>query len=283
VQALSEPVLSSSDTLVATFTAQFPGAVLSQDTGEISARGLYAIIEQNQDIYDKDVAQAYADGILAKRLNLADEFSAIVFEPGLKPLMSATVTWPGLSISAAFLITNVRLTRITAERGRVLDEFWAFAVTGIQGNLSRSNWIDYFLGLENSAGTGSGGTGAIVTGGVSPAAIAYADWGGSRQFGIAGTSGWVDVREWRDIVLSADARVNVRIDRRTENASVSVKARVYDYTAAAAVVTGTSSTSTSWAEEVLSFDGDAGHRYRLQAQPGSSSNDHEVYVVGIGA
>lgn len=289
IQDASQPVLGTGDTLVATFSAQFPGAVYVDDGGEISARGTFSIIQQDAGVYDVDVAIAEAQGILRRRLALPREITATTMDMGLQPLMALSVTWSRLGISGTYMVTSSRLRRVSATKGRTLDEHWAFEHTLIEGNEFQGNWIDYFLQLDSQgSGSASGGSGVISTGGVSPAAVVYANWGGSRDNGIAGTTSWVDVKEWRDIVLSQDARVNVRVDLKTQDASVSVKPRVYDYTAAGAVVTGTTWNGTAWAaatgaDQILSFDGSAGHRYRLQLQPGTSSNDHEVFVVGVGA
>ncbi len=283
IHELTDPALGPGDTIVATFTAQFPGVVYEEDSAEIAARGGYSIVQVDENVYDVDVAIAEAQGIVRRRTALPKQVTALINRPGLQPLMSTTVTWPRLGLSGDFMVTGVRMRRVTAASGPVGGEFWKFQIDLIEGNEFKGNWIDYFLQLEGQAGSGSGGVGAIVTGGVTPTAIVYANWGGSRQVGVSSTTSWTDVREWRDIVLAADARVNVRVDRRTQHSSVSVKARVYDYTAGSAPVTGVSTTSTTWAEEILSFDGQANHRYRLQVQPGINSDDYEVYAVGVGA
>jgi hypothetical protein len=283
IQDPSQPVLTSGDDMVLTPSVQFPGAVFESNGAEILARGAWTIVERDQTIFDIATARLTAQGILRRRLALPAEVTASTRVRGLSPLMGPNITWPSLGLSGNFLVTTSRPQRVTAARGRGTDEFWKFQHTLIEGNEFKGNWIDYFLDIEGGGGDGGGSVNATIAGGITPGFIAYAEWGGARLTGISGTAAWVDVREWRDVVLSADAHVSVRVDRKTENSSVSVKARVYDYTAGAAAITGASTTSTGWSEEILSFDGFAGHRYRLQVQPGTSSNDHEVFVVGTGA
>lgn len=285
IQDVSQPVLTSSDAMTVKFPAQYPSAVLATDPTAILDKGTWVIVVRDQSIYDIGVARASADGILRSRLALPAQVTLSTWKPGLAPLMGPEVTWPTLGLSGNFLVTSIRPHRITAEQGRDTSEHWVHQIELLEGNEFKNSWASYFFGLQDSTGSGGGGFATVPIGGVSPGFVAYAEWGGSRQVGVSGTAAWVDAREWRDVVLSASTHVNVRVDRRTDHASVSVTARIYDYTdnAPVAGATGAASTSTSWAEEILSFDGIGGHRYRLQVQPGISSNDHEVYVVGVGA
>jgi hypothetical protein len=282
IHDLAEPTLGIGDSIVATYTAQFPGAVYVEDSGQVAANGPYSIVLQYQDVYDRNQALALGQGELLRRTGLVRSVKAVTATPGLEPGMTVSVTATKRGITATnCLITSVQMQHKTA-RPDGTNVFF-YEIEALEGNQYQANWIQFFRDLQNMGGVSGAVTATAVTTSA-PSVLPYAFWGGSRQVGQFANNVWVDAIDYMPIALngSSGQPVTVRVFQRTGNAGTTVQVRIVKRVGASdtQMASGAASTSTTWNEQLLTFTPSAGaNDYVLQAK--GSNGNAQVWAIGM--
>jgi hypothetical protein len=265
-----------------TYTAQYPGATLVQDGPEVTAKGPWTIVVEYPDVEEFDKADSLGLGELQRRIGIVRRLRATTYTPGLEPGMTVNVTASKRALTSAnFLIERVTISHETPLRNG--SHLFRYEIEALEGNQYQQNWVQYFRKLQDKrAAAGGGGVGGGSSNGP-VTTVAYAFWGGSRQFGLLSNNVWLDVIDHLPIKLANPSGtalpVTVRVLQRTANASVTVQVRIVRSDTGGAKTTGGASASTSWDEELLTFTPDVGvYDYHLQVK--GSSNAAQVFALG---
>lgn len=280
--------LSPSDTMVVTFTAQFPGAVQINNSGEVAANGYFAEVLQAPDVYDRNVAIAMANGELARHDSLITTVTMKTLLPGLSPGMTVNVTvsergLPGIN----YLITAVKMRHLTTQPGG--SQVFEYEISGVEGNRYQpwASWSDYFRRLSSSSAGSSGATVTTSGGSTSaPTVITYAYWGGSRTTGRFANATWVDTVDFFPVRITGNGQpVSVRVFQATDNSGTSVQSRIVQRvgvvdTAVATSATTTNTRGSGFSEQFLTFTPNLGAGdYVLQVKGGNGNAS--VFNIGM--
>lgn len=264
-----------------TFDSQFPNHVFVQDAGEVAARGEWNHAITAPDIVTADEAIAYGQALIRQHLPRPVMPALVTTADGLKVGETVTVDLPAIGLASetcfmqgldtqlepadALVVQTHTLTLLGGDEPRATDDdLWRRIITG-EGASG---------GGVSSGGGGGGGVTTVYTG------VRSHVWGATRHRGVyVAAPAWETVEGALDFVPDTDQVVTVRVEVRTDDASVSVTPRVWNVTDTVSVAAGSASTSTTWTEQLLLFAATAGKRYRLQVQGGSAA--HAVYGIGL--
>jgi hypothetical protein len=173
--------------IVMPYTASFPVRVQSplaaaEPTAEQTARELQEKVIRYTDVFDIDLAQALADGQLARYLVELRQVRYHTYETGLHPGQTQTITVAWRGLNATCLIQSVRIVHPVG--GIVRREVTALAGVVIQKGL-RDLLRDFIGGGGGSSSSVSGG--AVVVSGLSGSGTAgtLAQWTSSSAIGNA--------------------------------------------------------------------------------------------------
>jgi hypothetical protein len=281
--AASEAAPINTAAISSTYTAQYPGVVFKRNTAEFNSKGPWTIVVEYPDVEKFDEAEFVAQGELDRRVGVVRRLRATTYTPGLEPGQSVEVTATKRDlVNADFLIDRVSISHETTLRNG--SHLFRYEIEALEGNQYQQNWIEFFRNLQGKR-VASGSASSAVSGGSSGPVtkVAYAFWGGSRQFGQL-LSGWADVIDFVPIRLEAPASggtpVTVRVIRRTANAAVNVRTRIVRSDTGVEKVLGSVTNSTTWNTEFLTFTPDEGvFDYHLQVS--GSANTAQVFAIGV--
>jgi hypothetical protein len=124
---ISNPAsLPSAGTVIeVTYPSPLSHVAIAEDQDEIDEFGLFEGVEEVRDVPNGDALQAFADALLARRLNKPTTLTILTQRMGLESGMGLTVDVPRSGVSGTFLITAVTST----ELGK--GERWQHTVTAV--------------------------------------------------------------------------------------------------------------------------------------------------------
>jgi hypothetical protein len=213
IQDFSLPVLTPTDTLTATYVANYPGAVYAVEEPGFSNYGEFGLLETAPDVFDVKQAQQLCEGRLREKGGPLRRIRAVTHRPGLEPGQTCPVNVPERAIDENCLILGVNMTH----DGRKGDgsDYWKFDVDLVEGAAYRETWQKFWglagpssgigqsasgsVGPPPSGGGGGGGGGGGTT--VSGAVPVYL--GGDREVGFTGSTGWVPIPGFVDELLGS--------------------------------------------------------------------------------
>lgn len=261
----------------ATYASQFANVVYVEDAAAIAAVGLRVAKDADAAIVDLASATARATALLQASTALTTRLAVRTRVHGCDPGETVTLSVPGVSgLSGTYLID------------RVVDVYRAVAAADpdvehvlelVGGDVRPSTSEDWMRGVL-AGGGGSGAASVAVAGGGSPVVTSAVegDLGGSRVVPVRHST-WAPVGDHREWLCQADGAYTAHVEVWTANAATSVTPRVYDITAGAvAGSAGSSTTSTTPAKQQIIFEALAGHVYRLEVLPGTTT--HVVFGLG---
>jgi hypothetical protein len=294
-QRASDPVLTAADTLVATYTAEFPGDAHAVDDAGVAEYGEIAIVEQRDDIYDRANAQQWVDARLRERGGDARMFRVVTHAAGYKPGQIVPINVPERALNTDCLI---QVARIVYD-GTKYDGsgYWRTELEVVEGRQSAETWIRYFkdLNVQNTGaasssssaggplpdgGGGGGGGNTIINGALSPIYF-----GGDRRVAYTGSTNWVEIPGFVDVLIDpAWDQLTVRCQSWVRNAAHTVNVRLVALTAGGVEVgRGTATNATdplagpAFQQFTATLD-PAWQYYRLELQTNLASA--EAFVAG---
>ena len=166
IQDFSLPALTPADTLIATYVANFPGAVVAVDNPGVAAYGEHAIIEAQPSIFDVAQARQVAQGRLIERGGPLRKINAVTHRPGLAVGQNITVAVPERNIDERCLVLSVQMS-LDGVKAENNEEYWKFAVNLVEGATYFETWQKFWNVQQDtgSAQSGSGTVGPPVAGG----------------------------------------------------------------------------------------------------------------------
>jgi hypothetical protein len=269
--------------ITATYTAQYPGVVFKRNTAEFNSKGPWTIVVEYPDVEKIDEAEYVAQGELDRRVGVVRRLRATTYTPGLEPGQSVEVTATKRDlVNADFLIDRVSISHETTLRNG--SHLFRYEIEALEGNQYQQNWIEFFRNLQGKRGVSAAASGSFSGGASGPVTkVAYAFWGGSRQFGQLLAGVWADVIDFVPIRLEAPASggtpVTVRVIRRTANSSVDVRTRIVRSDGVVKAL-GATTDSVTWNTEFLTFTPDEGV-YDYQLQVWGENNTAQVFAIGV--
>jgi len=258
----------------ARYNAQFPAAIVEQDTTEVGLYGESSIVETAEDVYDLAQARQLAQGILRERGGLLRRIAVTTHTPGLEPGHVVPVDVAERAIDEDCLVLSSRMIydgRI-AETG---EDYWRFDLDLVEGTQYSETWQKFFrdvsregtgaavsasgsVGPPSGGGDGSGGSATPL-----PSFALYRYLGGSRAVsGFVPTAasdpwqpiaGYVDAFLDRDVIGGRTAQVSVNVRGRSAGYSITPRVVTIDGSGVrdTVLVTGSPVSSAAWAYQSL--------------------------------
>jgi len=239
IQDFSLPALTPADTLIATYVANFPGAVYAADNAGIAAYGHRDLIEAQPTVFDTAQARQIAQGRLIERGGPLRKISAVTHRPGLAVGQNIQVTVPERNLDERCLVLSVNMS-LDGVKAEDNTEYWKFDVGLVEGAQYFETWQKFWRVNQDSGSAQSGGgtvgpppdtgTGGGSGGGGSskPSPIYF---GGERQVWLHGeaTPQWRPVPGFVDVLLDpalVGTTVTVRCQSWVLAAGQSINVRV---------------------------------------------------------
>lgn len=160
IQDFSLPALTPSDTLIAVYVANFPGAVVAVDAPGRAAYGERAIIEPQPTVFDTAQARQIAAGRLIERGGPLRKIAAVTHRPGLAVGQNIQVTVPERNLDERCLVLSVNMS-LDGVKAADNTEYWKFDVGLVEGAQYFETWQKFWRVNQNtgSAQSGSGTVG----------------------------------------------------------------------------------------------------------------------------
>ena len=292
IQDFGIPTLTPADTLIATYVANFPGAVYAADNPGIAAYGHRDLIEAQPTVFDTAQARQIAEGRLIERGGPLRKVDVVTQRPGLAVGQNITVDVPERNLNEACLVLAVGMS-LAGMKGEDETEVWRFAVTLVEGAQYFETWQKFWRVTPNtgSAQSGSGTVGGPVGGGGGsggggtglPSPIYF---GGEREAWISG-AGWQPIPGFVDVLLDPAAwhTVIVRGQSWVLAAGMTIQVRLVTVSGTpvgiGAVTAATSATAGAAFQEFTATLLGTAQYYRLEAQvTGTSAEGAVASVVG---
>lgn len=136
------------------YTAQFPDTVSAEDAAEIALNGPSEDLVLAPDIFDKDVAQAYANALIRKYKGLPRTLTIRTRAGFVLPGTSIPVTVPERTLSGSWLVTGVT-ARDEADHG------FLYEYECIEGTEAQSVWVDFWKAAIGKSVTSTVGGGSV--------------------------------------------------------------------------------------------------------------------------
>jgi hypothetical protein len=293
IQDFSLPVLTPTDTLIALYVANFPGAVFARDVAGMAAYGERAIIEAQPTVFDTAQARQIAAGRLVERGGPLRKIDAVTHRPGLAVGQNILVQVPERTLDERCLVLSVGMS-LDGLKGEDASEYWRFTVGLVEGAQYFETWQKFWrvnqdtgsaqsgsetVGPPPDPGGGGGGGGGTGT----PSPIYF---GGEREAWISG-AGWQPIPGFVDVLLDPAAwhAVIVRCQSWVLAAGMTVNVRLVSISGTqVGLGTPTSAltatTGSAFQEFTATLLGTAQY-YRLEAQlTGTSAEGAVASVVG---
>lgn len=148
-QSTDYAVLSSGTLVSAEYTARFPLTIQSDNTSEQSTAGIYENLTECPDVFDKDVGQAIADGLIRR---YARKYIVVRFTtdtPGWEVGQTVTVNLTNRAVNTTCLVTSLRTSLLN-------DETLRWEVEAVEGDEFAGSWLDLYRSWSGGAQTLSG-------------------------------------------------------------------------------------------------------------------------------
>lgn len=144
---------ANGNTILVRYWVQFPQTVTAEDTSEqVPPVGIVTKLVEKLDVFDRTVAQAYADAELAIGLERgAVSVTYNTRRTGLKPGMTQTITVTRRNVNDTFLVSDIRSLDLGDAPGTLLRQ-----VTATQGTTLKPSWREFWKNLGTSGGPTSG-------------------------------------------------------------------------------------------------------------------------------
>ncbi len=265
--------LTGADTLTVTYAGNHPFRAQADDVAQQALRGLRERSVPEKNVYERDQAQALADGYLAQFIITYQRVSYATRRRGLRKGQTQTITIPARNVSGTFLITDVDTTD-------TVGNAFHYTVRAVGGLTIPPSWRDFYKGWGGGrSGTASpavsGGTGGTAVVLSSPASL-----GGSRNTSSApNPAAWTPVPDYVPFTAQASFGGRVRADLFARNAGVTATCRLYNVTDAAVVAVSSGVTSQTATEVTFLVGLTLGKKYRLEVI--SSGNGEGVFCIGV--
>jgi hypothetical protein len=257
VQATGRTTLAVGESLMIRQYVSFP--VTFRRPAVMPASPWEALVEL-PDVYDRDIADAYADSLLAQ-YGEAKKVRFRTFDSGLLAGTVITITIANRHLSGTFLIAQVTVSHVPETAGTLV-----YDIECVEGDYNQSLFTDTY---RQWAATSGGGSTVSVSGSGSGVAVTvlHADLGGSR-LDYRTDDDWMTVPVYKVFKCKADGAYVFRHESKVANAGVTVSVRLYDLSASPpAAVSGSTSTAhnaTDWTEVEAGVTLIGGHKYRAE-------------------
>lgn len=225
----SDGVLVVTDTVVATYTAEFPGDVSAFDAAGIAAYGEIAIVEQLPGTFDRANAQQAADARLRERGGQPRTFTLTTYRDGDKPGDVVPVNVPERALDADCLILTAR--RIFDGPKADGSDYWRTELEIVEGRRTVETWIQYFkkqsgayTGSLSSSSSAGGALPPSAAGGGAGAGSLYL--GGDRLLAYSGGTAWVPVPGFVDVLLEPGTDVTIRAQSWVRSSAHTINVRI---------------------------------------------------------
>jgi hypothetical protein len=141
------------------FDGEYSGEAVAEDSGEISANGLWERVVLVEEVPPGETAQTLAEGYLAQALDTPKVIRYKTFEAGLAPQQTQTVTLAGRNLSAvSAVVTDVNITD-HGPHGRLIR-----SVTLTSGTNPKDGWREIYKLWSGDKAGGAALTPATTTG-----------------------------------------------------------------------------------------------------------------------
>lgn len=202
---------------------------IAEDLAEQTSEGVWEQTFAELAILSADVAQAVADGYLAKLLVLPlKRATYTTAETGLHPGQKQSITEPDRGLSGWFTITDVQ---IVSTEGNVLHR----VVTAVGGTALPYRWQDDARHLFGGSGL-SGAGGFLVLAPAAEVSPAPFPLGGSRYDSVPCGTTPAAAYNYLPYTALVSGVVNVRVDVKARTATHLVTPKLYDITVPASPV-----------------------------------------------
>lgn len=169
------------------YTAQFPYIAQADDlVAQAGPRGVVDIVIKKTDVFEATLAEALADGYLARLVAEPRRIRYTTFTSGLHPGQTQSIASSVRNISLTVLITDVRARDIDGETMR-------YEVTAVEGDIYPGSWRDMYRDWGAGGGASSASAGAITV-------VSSGGVGGSGTVGALAQ--WVTSSTLGDSILS---------------------------------------------------------------------------------
>ena len=300
IQDFSLPVLTPSDTLIATYVGNFPAAVSEVNAAERDLYGEFTIVVTAEDVFDVTQARQIAQGILRERGGLLRRIAVVTHTPGLLPGHVVDVDVPEREIDEPCLVLSSRLVH----DGRKADgsDYWRFELDLVEGTAYRETWQKFFrdmaTGSSGAAVSASGSVGPPPSGGGSggsatslPPSVFSRSLGGSRVVAgfvpVAASDPWISIPDHADAFVDFDdigvGSVSVSVSCRSHDPAVTVTPRVVTVDGsgnrAAILATGTPTSAVAWTYQGIALPVTTG-LVPLRVEMTTSVRNRDAFVAG---
>jgi hypothetical protein len=292
IQDFGIPTLTPADTLIATYVANFPGAVVAVDAPGRAAYGERAIIEAQPTVFDVDQARQIAAGRLVERGGPLRKVDVVTHRPGLAVGQNIPVTVPERNLDEPCLVLSVQMS-LDGVKAEDTEEYWKFTVGLVEGAQYFETWQKFWRVSQDtgSAQSGSGtvgpppATGGGGSGGGSsrPSPIYF---GGEREAWLSG-AGWQPIPGFVDVLLDPAAwpQIVLRCQSWVLAAGMTITVRLVSLSGVqvgiGAAVSDTSATAAGAFQEFTATLLGTPQYYRLEATVTGTSAEGAV-AGGVG-